>query len=127
MNQAVQQIQKIELIMTETVSQVQDLKNQSEKISQLIQVIKDIADQTNLLSLNATIEAARADKNGRGFAVVANEVKKLSEEVTSSVTEITDIVNKIKRKTNIVEKSLSKGYTKVQIGTDQDRKSTRLN
>ena len=118
MNQAVQQIQKIELIMTETVSQVQDLKNQSEKISQLIQVIKDIADQTNLLSLNATIEAARADKNGRGFAVVANEVKKLSEEVTSSVIEITDIVNNIKSETNLVEKSLSKGYTEVQIGTD---------
>lgn len=119
MDQSTEQMAKIDSIVEESVQKVQNLHDESQKISKLIYVIKDISDQTNLLALNAAIEAARAGEHGRGFAVVAEEVRKLSEEVAVSVKDITGIVNKIQNEITEVTNSLRSGYDEVEKGTTQ--------
>lgn len=113
------QMEKINSIVSESVNKVNALNVQAQEISKLVVVIKDIADQTNLLSLNAAIEAARAGEHGKGFAVVADEVRKLAEQVALSVTDITNIVSNIQIEFNVVTDSLQKGYKEVEQGTEQ--------
>jgi methyl-accepting chemotaxis protein len=119
MRSSVQQMQSIDGIVKNAVEQVKGLDSQSQQISQLVQVIKDISNQTNLLALNAAIEAARAGEHGKGFAVVADEVRKLAEEVTDSVGNITNIVSAIQTGSKTVVHSLEDGYTQVDEGTKQ--------
>ncbi|WP_042142302.1 methyl-accepting chemotaxis protein [Paucisalibacillus sp. EB02] len=119
MKSSVVQMKQIDQIVSGAVEKVLGLDKQSAEISKLVSVIKDIADQTNLLSLNAAIEAARAGEHGKGFAVVAEEVRKLSEQVGSSVGEITTIVTSIQKETGSVVESLNNGYTEVKEGTAQ--------
>ncbi|MFC0015992.1 MULTISPECIES: methyl-accepting chemotaxis protein [Allobacillus] len=119
MADSVAQMSRIHTIVEDSVAKVKGLAKQSGEISQLVEVIKDIADQTNLLALNAAIEAARAGEHGKGFAVVADEVRKLAEQVGNSVSDITSIVSNIQNESNIVSETLQAGYEEVTVGTKQ--------
>ncbi|ACA39720.1 methyl-accepting chemotaxis protein [Lysinibacillus sphaericus] len=113
------QMKKIDSIVQNAVEKVKNLDAQAQEISKLVVVIKDIANQTNLLALNAAIEAARAGEHGKGFAVVADEVRKLAEQVGYSVNDITTIVANIQQDFDVVTSSLEDGYQEVKEGTTQ--------
>ncbi|MGE7667607.1 methyl-accepting chemotaxis protein [Ureibacillus composti] len=119
MLQSIEQMATIDRIVQDSVQKVQQLDVQSGEISKLVTVIREVAEQTNLLALNAAIEAARAGEHGRGFSVVAEEVKKLAEQVASSVSEITHIVETIQTDSSEVAISLQTGYKEVEKGTSQ--------
>ncbi|WP_208591550.1 methyl-accepting chemotaxis protein [Gracilibacillus suaedae] len=123
LNLSVEQMQEITAMMQTSLSKVESLEQQSSKISTLIDVIQDIAEQTNLLALNAAIEAARAGDSGKGFAVVADEVRKLAEQVSSSVTEITDIISGLQSETKDVAGVLEGGYSIVETGNQRIQES----
>lgn len=119
MQSSTEQMKKINHIMKDAVENMKNLDQESQEITKLVFVIKDVAEQTNLLALNAAIEAARAGEHGRGFAVVADEVRKLAEQVAHSVTEISQIVSKIQNESKSVVYSLVDGYQEVEQGTSQ--------
>lgn len=79
------------------VEDVKALKDQSEKINQVTNIIRAISNQTNLLSLNASIEASRAGEAGKGFSVVAQEIKKLSEQSSEQTKAISEVINEIQK------------------------------
>lgn len=114
---------RISEVVRKSAQTVQLLGNSSNQIGEIIQVINDIADQTNLLALNAAIEAARAGEQGRGFAVVADEVRKLAERTSKATKEIESMIKVIQKDTSEAIVSMNTGTEEVEKGKQMADKS----
>ncbi|KJV28679.1 hypothetical protein VI06_11730 [Aquitalea magnusonii] len=114
--QATHTMSEIATAVQQAGQTVKQLDGLSERIAEVVTVIRDIADQTNLLALNAAIEAARAGEAGRGFAVVADEVRKLAERTTQSTLQISDTVSKIQTGARMAVEHMEQGVAQVEQG-----------
>lgn len=116
MKEALTDVELVAGLICQASDNVVQLDGSSKKIGGIVQVIKDIADQTNLLALNAAIEAARAGEQGRGFAVVADEVRKLAESTTKATNEIAGLIGGIQSQINAAVTTMQDANTQSAHG-----------
>lgn len=109
-------MQKIKQTVFESANKIKELGEHSKQIGEIVEVIDDIADQTNLLALNAAIEAARAGEHGKGFAVVADEVRKLAERSGKATKEIAALISSIQKGTTNAVTAMEVGTQEVELG-----------
>ncbi len=116
--EAVTKMSRIYQSVTNSAGTVKKLGERSVQISEIVNVITDIADQTNLLALNAAIEAARAGEAGRGFAVVAEEVRKLAEGSAKAAEQIAQLIREIQKETTDAVSAMDTGSKEVGEGRE---------
>ncbi|MEW5745936.1 MAG: HAMP domain-containing methyl-accepting chemotaxis protein [Nitrospirota bacterium] len=120
---AVSTVNKVYTSTVELAAVVEKLNSRAGEIGDIVTVIKDIADQTNLLALNAAIEAARAGEQGRGFAVVADEVRKLAERTIKATAEISDKIEAVQKESEQTAKSMGEASEGVAHITEYVREA----